>query len=152
VGYADLDQAIGRLQAEAEDTRKRLAEAQHKLTEIELVELEANAQKRGGLALIAAAWADRDAVTLRTLAKKLASKEKTIVLLGSAGRQPMFVFARSADLALDLVPLVRAAIERIGGKGGGGKPDFCQGGGPPASEVEVRAAIQSICDQLSVAR
>ena len=61
----------------------------------------------------------------------------------------MFVFARSGDLALDVVPLVREAVERLGGKGGGGKPDFAQGGGPPASEEQVRADLQSISDQLS---
>jgi alanyl-tRNA synthetase len=114
-----------------------------------------NAQECEGLRLIAAAWADRDAVTLRTLAKKLASKPKTVVLLGSGGKQPMFVFARSTDLALDVAPFVRKAIERIGGRGGGGKPDFAQGGGPAASEEQVRAVIESmsqsvINDQSSV--
>jgi alanyl-tRNA synthetase len=95
-------------------------------------------------------WADRDSVSLRALATKLASKPKTIVLLGSSGKQPAFVFARSSDLALDLVPLVRSAIERIGGKGGGGKPEFAQGGGPPATQVLVRSAIESISQSVNL--
>jgi alanyl-tRNA synthetase len=143
VGYGELDQAISRMQAEAKDMHKRLAEAESKLMLYEATELDTQAKDRGEFRLITAVWIDRDAANLRALAKQLIGKPKTVVLLGSAGKQPMFVFARSPDLTLDLVPLLRGAIERMGGKGGGGKPDFCQGGGPPASEDQVQAAIQS---------
>ena len=149
VGYGELDQAVSRMQAESKDLRKRLAEAEGKLLIYEAAELDAAAQDRGEFRLIARAWADREALHLRTLAKKLAGKPKTVALLGSSGAQPMFVFARSPDLAFDLVPLVRGAIERIGGKGGGGKPDFAQGGGPSASEDQVRAAIEWAVSQAS---
>ena len=144
VGYGELDQAIDRIQAEAKDGRKKLAEAESRIMEYEVVELDATAQERGDWRLVARAWAERDPAHLRAMAKKLAARPKTVALLGSGGRQPMFVFARSPDLALDLVPLVRRAIEQIGGKGGGGKPDFAQGGGPPATLDQVSAAIQSV--------
>jgi alanyl-tRNA synthetase len=143
VGYGELDQAIDRIQAEAKDWRKKLSQAESRIMEYEIVELDATAQERE-LRLITRAWAERDPTHLRAMAKKLAAKPKTVVLLGSGGRQPMFVFARSSDLSLDLVQLVRRAIEQIGGKGGGGKPDFAQGGGPPATEDQVRAVVQSI--------
>jgi len=37
---------------------------------------------------------------------------------------------------------VRAAVEAVGGKGGGGRPDMAQGGGPDASKAAaaIRAA------------
>ena len=49
---------------------------------------------------------------------------------------------------LDAVALVRAGVEAVGGKGGGGRPDMAQGGGPDgaraAEAIEaVRAAIAS---------
>jgi len=149
IGYSELGQAMVRMQAEGKELHKKLAEAESKLMLYEAGELDAKAEERGELRLIAFAWADRDAAGLRTLAKKLTAKPKTVALLGSGGRQPMFVFARSTDLALDLVPLLRGAIERIGGKGGGGKPDFCQGGSPPASENQVRTAIEWVASQLA---
>ncbi len=148
VGYGELDQAVSRMQAESKDLRKKLVEAEGKLLMYEAAELDASAQDRGGFRLITRAWADREALHLRTLAKKLAGKPKTVALLGSGGAQPTFVFAHSSDLALDLVPLVRGAIEHIGGRGGGGKPDFAQGGGPSTGEDQVRAAIEWVVSQV----
>jgi alanyl-tRNA synthetase len=149
IGFGELSQAIVRIQAEGKALHKRLAEAESRLMLYEAGELDARAKERGALRLIAFAWAERDAASLRTLAKQLTVKPKTVALLGSGGGQPIFVFARSTDLSLDLVPLLRGAIERIGGKGGGGRPDFCQGGGPPASEAHIRAAIEWAVGQLA---
>lgn len=46
----------------------------------------------------------------------------------------------------DSVALVRAAVEALGGKGGGGRPDMAQGGGPDGDKADaaldaIRAAI-----------
>ena len=56
--------------------------------------------------------------------------------------------AVSDDLTggIDAVDLVRAAVGALGGKGGGGRPDMAQGGGPDGSQAEaaldaIRAAI-----------
>ena len=149
IGFTELGQAVAKMQAEGKELYKKLAEAESKLLLYQAAELDAAAEERGGLRLITSAWTDRDAASLRTLAKKLVGKPGTVVLLGSGGRQPMLVLARSTDLALDLVPLLRGAIERIGGRGGGGKPDFCQGGSPPASEKQVRTAIEWVVSQLA---
>ena len=48
----------------------------------------------------------------------------------------------------DAVALVRAGVEALGGKGGGGRPDMAQGGGPDASKADeaiaaVRRALES---------
>ncbi len=149
IGFGELGQAIVRMQAEGKELYKKLAEAESKLLLYNAAELDAMAEERGEFRLITSVWTDRDAASLRTLAKKLVGKPRTVVLLGSGGRQPMLVLARSTDLALDLVPLLRGAIERIGGKGGGGRPDFCQGGSPPAEERKVRTAIEWVVSQLA---
>lgn len=41
---------------------------------------------------------------------------------------------------LSAVDLVRAAVEKLGGKGGGGRPDMAQGGGKDASNAEAAIA------------
>jgi len=43
---------------------------------------------------------------------------------------------------ISAVDLVRAAVEAVGSRGGGGRPDMAQGGGPDASKAAeaIRAA------------
>jgi alanyl-tRNA synthetase len=45
------------------------------------------------------------------------------------------------------VDLVRLAATALGGKGGGGKPDFAQAGGPDGGKAD--AAIAAIKEALS---
>ena len=42
--------------------------------------------------------------------------------------------------SVSAVDLVRAAVEKLGGKGGGGRPDMAQGGGPDPSGAEAAIA------------
>lgn len=46
---------------------------------------------------------------------------------------------------ISAVDLVRAGVEALGGKGGGGRPDMAQGGGPDGSKAaEAIAAVKSV--------
>ncbi|WP_298018762.1 alanine--tRNA ligase [uncultured Parasphingopyxis sp.] len=47
---------------------------------------------------------------------------------------------------IDAVALVRSAVEALGGKGGGGRPDMAQGGGPDGDKAE--AALDAIRNAL----
>ena len=49
---------------------------------------------------------------------------------------------------ISAVDLVRAGVEALGGKGGGGRPDMAQGGGPDgAKAAEAIAAVKALRDQ-----
>ena len=50
----------------------------------------------------------------------------------------------SDDLAgkVNAVDLVKAGVEAVGGKGGGGRPDMAQGGGPEGDKAD--AALDAI--------
>jgi alanyl-tRNA synthetase len=52
------------------------------------------------------------------------------------------------DLAgqLSAVELVKAAVEALGGQGGGGRPDMAQGGGPDGSKAAE--ALQAVREAL----
>jgi alanyl-tRNA synthetase len=55
----------------------------------------------------------------------------------------------SADLTtrFSAVDLVRAASAAVGGKGGGGRPDLAQAGGPDAAQAD--AALAAVRDMLA---
>jgi alanyl-tRNA synthetase len=67
-----------------------------------------------------------------------------VALVSTAEGKASLVVAVSSDLTarFSAVELVRAASAALGGKGGGGRPDLAQAGGPDAGRVEE--ALQAI--------
>ena len=50
----------------------------------------------------------------------------------------------------DAVELARAGAEALGGKGGGGRPEFAQAGGPDGAKAET--ALAAIVDRIGAAQ
>jgi alanyl-tRNA synthetase len=76
--------------------------------------------------------------------KRLGSGVAAIVAVND-GRAALAV-AVTDDLTsrIDAVQLVRAGVEKLGGKGGGGRPDMAQGGGPDGGKAdEAVAAVKA---------
>jgi len=47
---------------------------------------------------------------------------------------------------INAVDLLKAAVEALGGQGGGGRPDMAQGGGPDGSKA--KEALEAVKDAL----
>jgi len=119
-----------------EQVRKALAEskaagkAQHKLLE-ELAELYSErlvAQAASSPQVIAQFFPDRDATFIKLLAQKLtAGKNAVIALLASGAGQPTLVFAQTPGQKSNMGQLMKEAMARLGGRGGG-SADMAQGG------------------------
>ncbi|MEM9473977.1 MAG: alanine--tRNA ligase [Pseudomonadota bacterium] len=74
-----------------------------------------------------------------------------VLLIADAGGKAAVAAGVTADLTdkLSAVDLVRAAVGELGGKGGGGRPDLAQGGGPDASQADAAiAAAKSVLEAL----
>jgi alanyl-tRNA synthetase len=65
---------------------------------------------------------------LRVLATRLVALAPCVALLGSRADKAHLVFAQSEGLPHDVPALLKAAVERLGGKGGG-RGNMAQGGG-----------------------
>ncbi|ETX30785.1 alanine--tRNA ligase [Roseivivax isoporae] len=67
-----------------------------------------------------------------------------VLLIADAGGKAAVAAGVTGDLTgrVSAVDLVKAAVAELGGKGGGGRPDMAQGGGPSAENAEaaIRAA------------
>ena len=92
-----------------------------------------------------ARFVDADATLLRDVTSALIAQPGVIALLGAkTGDQAIYVFGRSADVALHMGTLLGNAARPLGGKGGG-RPDFAQGGGCPeileAARLAAKAAM-----------
>jgi alanyl-tRNA synthetase len=161
---AKLKEILGLLktgQAEAADRVAALVEDRRKL-ERELAEARrklamgggggdgseaAGVREVGGIKLISRAVTGIDMRDLKSLAdegkKQLGSGIVAIVGVGEDGKAGVVVGVTS-DLTgrFSAVDLVRAGSERLGGKGGGGRPDMAQAGGPDGAQAS--AALQAI--------
>ncbi|MBF9029652.1 alanine--tRNA ligase [Rhodobacterales bacterium HKCCE3408] len=72
-----------------------------------------------------------------------------VLLIADAGGKAAVAAGVTDDLTgkVSAVDLVRAAVAALGGKGGGGRPDLAQGGGPDAGQAEAAiAAAQRVLE------
>ncbi|HEX3208396.1 MAG TPA: alanine--tRNA ligase, partial [Geminicoccaceae bacterium] len=104
-----------------------------------------------GIRLFARALEDGPAQTLRGMADQVLKQAGSGVaaLIGLQGGKASLVVSVSKDLTprINAVELVRAGVAELGGKGGGGRPDFAQGGGPDGARAE--RALEVIAEALS---
>ncbi|RLC64154.1 MAG: alanyl-tRNA editing protein [Chloroflexota bacterium] len=142
VGDWELADAVERLSEEARAIRKQMRVLREQLLDYEAAALIAVAETLAGARVVRQAYTDRTVDELRHLAQRLTAEPGVIALLGqgSVGGKAQFVFARSADLPHDMNALLRTACRTVGG-GGGGRPNFAQGGGPDGARVEEALAV-----------
>jgi alanyl-tRNA synthetase len=141
VGYREVDQAVARLKAQLQEAQSGLKRANAALLELEAPALLAAAPVQNGLRIVSHASESRDPGDVRALASRLAQEPGTVALLGTAGDKAQLIFARSADLPCDVSAALRSALAVLGSDRGGGRPEFAQGGGVPASLEQVQQAL-----------
>jgi alanyl-tRNA synthetase len=148
-GREDAESSVTRLLDENKRLSRRARELAGIVAKVEARELIEAAERVGGARIVSKVFVERDVEELKLLAHRLVDVDNVVALLASKeGGTARLVFARSADLSADMNALMRAACERLGGRGGG-KHEFAQGGGPKVSELdraleEARTTIQSI--------
>ncbi|MBS1087738.1 alanine--tRNA ligase [Gluconobacter wancherniae] len=94
-----------------------------------------------GITLSARDLGDVSPRELKGLAESIGQQigSGVVALVSNADGRGSIVISVTKDLMarIDAVPLVRAAAEIMGGKGGGGRPDMAQAGGPDANTDAV---------------
>jgi alanyl-tRNA synthetase len=142
VGRDEAAESVARLQEENKQLQKRLRAVEELAARGEAREIleEAAGGADSELKIVVREFEGRDAEALRRLAGALAACAGVVALLGARDASgARFVFARSADVDVDVSALMREACIALGGRGGG-RPDMAQGGGPRAEAM--RAALE----------
>jgi len=135
-GREEAESSVTRLIDENKRLSRRARELAGIVAKVEAHELIEGAEPVGGARIVSRVFEDRDIEELKLLAHRLVDGDNVVALLASKeGGTARLVFARSANLSADMNALMRAACERLGGRGGG-KPEFAQGGGPKVSELD----------------
>jgi len=124
-----------RLERELSEARRLAAMGGGKAATKEL------AKDLGGVKFAGRVLDDVPAKELKSLADDLKRDigSGVVALVGRADGKASIVVGVSDDLAarFNAVELVRLGAEALGGKGGGGRPDMAQAGGPDASRAET---------------
>ena len=112
----------------------------------------AEIEEIAGVRLAARNLGDVPARELKGLAEAIGKQVESgiVALVSTAEGKASIVVGVSADLTgrFSAVDLVRAASAAVGGKGGGGRPDMAQAGGPDAAGADaalaaIRAALEA---------
>ena len=145
-GYQQIPEIIEKLRTENKILSKSLNNARRELMGYQCKALieEANQAFDGNAPLvIMKVFEDYTAGDLQQMAAQLIQNPKTIALLGLYGETSHLVFARSDDLDIDVVPLLKQALSILGTNRGGGRPQMAQGGGISAQQEQVEAALEA---------
>ncbi len=130
-----------RLEKEVSDLRRKLATGGGAETEAKVIK---------GVNFTSRVLEGVPANELKPMADELKAKLGSgVVALVSVGddSKASLVVAVTPDLTakINAVNLVKAGVEKLGGKGGGGRPDMAQGGGPDGAQAnDAVTAIEAI--------
>ena len=145
--FPEVPDNVVKLRTELKTGQTALKELREQLVEYEAVKLLSEAPKSNDYALITGSYDGRDAGELRLLASRLTANDSAVVLMGTSGEKAQLIFARSADLDFNMGELLKDAVGKLGGRGGG-QPAFAQGGGVTATIEQIKNVIEATAASL----
>ena len=133
----EVPERVAALQEERRRLERQVAELQRKLATGAAA---AEVERHGGVALAARNVGEMPARELKAVAESIGQGmgSGVVALVSTADGKASIVVRVSEDLVgrFSAVELVRAASAAVGGKGGGGRADLAQAGGPDAGGAE----------------
>jgi alanyl-tRNA synthetase len=142
----DVPQQIDKLREEARATRKAREQLLEELADLYAARLLAETPESGGRKVVVRTFPDRDLAFIKLLAQRLVRQSSCAVALLAASADPAaLVFAQSAGQPFDMNALMKEALARLGGRGGGSK-DLAQGG--PAGIEGLEATLGDVAARL----
>lgn len=148
--HENAPELVEKLQAQNRELDRQLRTQQEELIAFRARTLLESARPVGRVRLVAQAMRGLDPNALKVLASTLQSEPRTVVLLCCENNgKGTAIFARAADVDLNAGQLLRDVLSQYGG-GGGGRPDFAQGGGMSAETLEavLATAVQKAIEQI----
>ena len=153
---ADVPVRVAQLLDERRKLERELAETRRKLATGGAVADKNTGADIGGVTYVARALSEVPPRELKSMVDDLKAQigSGIVAVADAYDGKGSIVVGVTPDLVkrFSAVDLVRIGVAELGGKGGGGRPDMAQGGGPDASQTDAAlAAIErTLKDQLAV--
>ena len=150
----DVPQQIRKAQEDVKAAHKSRERLLEELVEQQALRLVAETPAANGRRVVIGAFADRDLPFIRLLAQKCTrGTDNVIALLASTSGPTALVFAQSPRQPFDMGVLMKEALAKLGGRGGGSR-DLAQGGTVESRAVEpvlaeVREKLRNTADMKS---
>jgi len=142
----EVPQQIKKLQEESRSSRKSREQLLEELADLYASRLLGETPATDGRKMIVRTFSDRDLTFIKLLAQRLTRQSSDVVtLLAVTSEPPALVFAQSSGQPFDMGKLMKEALVRLGGRGGGSK-DMAQGG--PTQIEGLEATLTEIASQL----
>ncbi len=142
----DVPQQIRKSREETRALRKSGEQLLAELAGFYAGQLLAETAETGERKIVCRVFAERDLNFIKLLAQKLTRQDPNVIaLLGVTSAPPAIVFAQSAGQPFDMGALMKDALAKLGGRGGGSK-DMAQGG--PAQVEDLEAVLKQLASTL----
>jgi alanyl-tRNA synthetase len=142
----DLPEQMRRAQEELRASRKSGEQLLGEIAELHATRMLAETPEDSGRKIITRVFPDRDLTFIKLLAQKITRQcTNAIALLGTTEGQAALVFAQSPGQPFDMGAIMKQALARLGGRGGGSK-DMAQGG--PARADGIHAVLTELVKNL----
>ena len=150
VARSEVPEAVQRLQNELISTRKNYIKAQSSLLDIEAERLWTETPEVDGVRCLVAHWTDRTFGDARRIANQLRDRHRTLMLFAVTEEKGVrLVCARSDDLpSLNACHILNAALEKLGGRGGGSE-FLAQGGSQTYPHEEILKVLNEVRPPVS---
>jgi alanyl-tRNA synthetase len=141
----DVPEQIRKIQEQARASRKAQESWFDELAGIYADRLLAETPESGGRRIVVRVFPERDLAFIKRLAQQLTRRNSTTAAFLATTVKPALVFAQSAGLPFDMAALLKEAMQKLGGRGGGGK-DMAQGA--PENVVGIETILSQLVSQL----
>jgi alanyl-tRNA synthetase len=143
----ELPQQIRKAQEELRASRKSNERILEEVADLYAAQLLAETVENGGRKIVVRSFTDRDLTFIKLLAQRLTRQRANVIaLLATASGQPALVFAASQGQPFDMGALMKEALAKLGGRGGGSK-DMAQGG--PAQVEGLDSTLAELAGRFS---
>jgi alanyl-tRNA synthetase len=142
----DVPQQVRKSQEEARALKRSAEHTLAELADLYAHRMLEETPESGGRKVVTRVFPDRDLTFMKLLAQRLTRQSSNVVaLLGVSADPTAIVFAQSSGQPFDMGDLMKEALARLGGRGGGSR-DMAQGG--PAQSAGIEAELKQIAVRL----